>query len=505
MADKNSAAITAIDLPSPPVIAVQILNAVKQEDSGTKDLVRIVSADPALTAKMLQIANSGFYAASKEISSIERALSLLGTNLIKNIALSFVIADELRETDSSEFDFDRYWRLSVTAAVAAELLSHQIGAQNDDIFVTALLQNIGMLALFWNNREAYSQLLKIDQNDPRPLPELEREYLGLDHLQVGLQLIEAWGLPVAMAQPIFYHHRPEEAPQEHRQTARILYFAMHLAAIYTEDNAAEQARMLQSELNEHYQLSSEESRDFIDRSACKAIEILQTFEINPGDLKPYSEMLQEANEALGQLNLSYEQLVIELKDAKDKSERLAQELSDANLRLTDLVYIDGLTGLHNHRFFQETLAKEIARAQRYHFNVSLILFDIDHFKQVNDNYGHPAGDLVLVNIARAMRKTVRPSDVVARYGGEEFAVILPETNMSGAKVFASRLRRTIEGVLTPTGSQQISVTISAGVTTFNPQQKTTKDQLIDTADRGLYLSKQNGRNQVTLLETETGP
>ncbi|HIE19001.1 TPA: GGDEF domain-containing protein, partial [Candidatus Bathyarchaeota archaeon] len=135
--------------------------------------------------------------------------------------------------------------------------------------------------------------------------------------------------------------------------------------------------------------------------------------------------------------------------------------------------------------------------------VPLIIFDIDFFKKVNDTYGHPAGDQVLQNIAKEVKKTVRPSDIVARYGGEEFAVILPETDISGVKVFAARMRRCVEGVITHVEEKQIMVTISVGGTTFSPdQQGVTKDLLFKTADRGLYISKKNGRNQVTILTTE---
>ena len=228
--------------------------------------------------------------------------------------------------------------------------------------------------------------------------------------------------------------------------------------------------------------------------------MIEAFELEPGEIKPYSLLLQEANVELGKLNLSYEQMVLEMKEAKE----ITHNLQKCNKRLKELVYRDGLTGLYNHRYFQESLSRELSRAARYHSSVSLILFDIDFFKKVNDNYGHPAGDLVLINLARAVDSAVRPSDIVARYGGEEFAVILPETNAAGVKVFAARLRRCVEGIATLVDGQLIYITVSAGATTFNIEQADiTKNILIETADRGLYMSKQNGRNQVTVLEPET--
>ena len=156
--------------------------------------------------------------------------------------------------------------------------------------------------------------------------------------------------------------------------------------------------------------------------------------------------------------------------------------------------------------FQDTLSRELARASRYRSSVSLLIFDLDHFKKVNDTYGHPAGDQVLINVAKAVKKTVRPSDIVARYGGEEFVVILPETDIIGVKVFAARLRRSVEGMTTEFENLQINVTVSVGGTTFGPEQPdVTKDMLIQTADRGLYMSKENGRNQVTILPMEKTP
>ncbi len=492
-----------ITLPSPPAIAVQILNTVHKEDAALRELVTIISADPALTGKMLQIANSGFYALNNEVTSIERALSVLGTNVIKNIALSFVIATDMRGEKQSSFDFDGYWRRSVTSAVAAELLIQQLGKKDDDIFVTALLHDIGMLVLFLHKRDDYCTLLQQSSLSEKTLIDLEQNKYDFSHQQVSSTLIKKWGLPDSISEPIGYHHNPESAPATSQNTAQILLFADQLSVIYNEADTAEKVRLLQGQLEEKYSFSQIQIRTLLDDVAAKSVKILKTFEIEPGDMRPYSQMLQEANEELGRLNLSYEQLVIELKEAKEKSERLASDLKGVNLRLNNLAYNDALTGLYNHRYFQDTLNSELTRASRYLSSVSLIIFDLDHFKKVNDAYGHPAGDQVLINIAKAVKKTVRPSDIVARYGGEEFVVILPETDISGVKVFAARLRRSVEGVVTLFGDTQINVTVSVGGTTFGPEvSEVTKDMLIQTADRGLYLSKKNGRNQVTILPME---
>ena len=491
-----------LTLPSPPAVAVQILNSVQKDESALTDLAEIISTDPALTAKMLKIANSGIFACNGEVSNINRAMTVLGTNLIKNVALSFVIASDFNETRPGGFEIDRFWKRSVTAAVAGKLLAESLRHHNEEIFVTALLQDIGMLIISQTKGEEYSRLLRDADGPGMCLTELEKKQYGFNHQQVGYALLSHWNLPPGICEPILYHHTAEDAPEDIRQTAQFLSFSNRLADLYMEPGIAERTRELQAELASCFSMQPQDSLTLLDRIASEARAMIDAFELSPTDIKPYSQLLQEANQELGKLNLSSEQIALEMKEAKEQAERLSRELQDANTRLRELVYRDGLTGLYNHRYFQEALANELARANRYHSSVSLILFDIDHFKKVNDTFGHPAGDLVLMNIASAVSSAVRPSDIVARYGGEEFAVILPETGLAGVKVFAARLRRCVEGIATLVDGQLIYVTVSAGATTFDHTRPVDKDSLIETADRGLYQAKQHGRNQVTILEAE---
>jgi two-component system cell cycle response regulator len=157
-----------------------------------------------------------------------------------------------------------------------------------------------------------------------------------------------------------------------------------------------------------------------------------------------------------------------------------------------LATTDGLTGLLNRRTFNAVLDRRWREAQRYKRPLSLLLLDIDHFKKVNDGYGHPAGDAVLKAVAKLAQECARDTDAVARYGGEEMAVVLPETDTEGAQAIAERIRRAVEAAQHPTEHGALRVTVSIGISTVGKSP----EDLLESADKALYRAKQSGRNRV---------
>lgn len=175
------------------------------------------------------------------------------------------------------------------------------------------------------------------------------------------------------------------------------------------------------------------------------------------------------------------------------------ELEAANNRLHELSRSDGLTGLLNRKTWESELNTEFRRHQRYGHNCTLIMFDIDHFKRVNDTYGHPAGDEVIRQTAAVLKDNLRDIDIAGRYGGEEFAVILPDTDAQAAFVVAERLRLAVEANTIHYEEHVISYTISLGIAELGPHIKE-KVVWIDSADKGLYQAKRAGRNQSIIHE-----
>ncbi|HEX9306060.1 MAG TPA: GGDEF domain-containing protein [Anaeromyxobacter sp.] len=179
------------------------------------------------------------------------------------------------------------------------------------------------------------------------------------------------------------------------------------------------------------------------------------------------------------------------------------------MKLAEGALQDPLTGLYNRRHLDERLASELAGAQRHGRPVSLLMIDIDHFKAVNDAHGHLAGDEALKMVAFVLRGAVRKEDVLARYGGEEFVVIARETAFEGARALAERIRRAVERSHCSWQGRElgltvsIGVTVSVGLTEFLPGRS--EREVLEAADRALYLAKQQGRNRVVALPLDTGP
>ena len=189
--------------------------------------------------------------------------------------------------------------------------------------------------------------------------------------------------------------------------------------------------------------------------------------------------------------------LLRIKFLHDELENKMEQLDEARKELQQLAITDGLTGLFNYRYFRSQLDHELERARRHHLELSLIMLDIDFFKNYNDSNGHPAGDIVLKEIADAVQENIRKIDIPCRYGGEEFILILPDTGKTAAVVVAEKIRGLIERMAFKNQEKQPNgqLTISIGVATF-PEDGETSNKLVEKVDENLYRAKQTGRNKV---------
>ncbi len=184
---------------------------------------------------------------------------------------------------------------------------------------------------------------------------------------------------------------------------------------------------------------------------------------------------------------------------QDRLDHETRSLQEKVRSLEEMAYVDGLTWLFNRRYFDLALAAEIARADRQQVPLALLIVDVDHFKHINDTYGHDAGDRVLCQVSEIIRQSARRSDIVARFGGEEFTLILPGTARDAALQVAERLRHLIEETTLYLGddrneAQAVRMTVSGGLAALGPNR--TAQDLIKEADRALYRAKETGRNRI---------
>jgi len=176
--------------------------------------------------------------------------------------------------------------------------------------------------------------------------------------------------------------------------------------------------------------------------------------------------------------------------------KMTQELIKKNKKLKELSITDSLTDIYNRRYFESVTQEHLSLSRRQKTDMSILILDIDNFKDINDTYGHQIGDKVLISLANLMKKYKRSSDIIARYGGEEFIILLPNTSLDGVKIYSEKLRKEIENYSVLMNNVNVQITVSMGVTVFH--NKDDLDSALKRADDGLYDAKKNGRNQIQI-------
>jgi len=478
-------------LPTLPGIAMKILELVRDEDTNLKEIADVLSTDPPLSAQVLKLINSPFYGVRTQVTSVPHAVSLLGLNTVKNLALSFSLLRDYPKGNKEDFDYTNFWKQSLIGAVSCKLIAEKvIPAFSEDAFFLGLIHNIGILALIQCMPEQYSLVVKEKGWTLCSYHEAENQILGFNHMEVGEYLIRTWGLPETFFTPVGYHHNPEDLDTKVSEI-ELLTKVLHLSSLFIDLNTFADKKLYLAIIEfyvKEYGFTGRFQTDEIIRQIYEqTMEVFPLFDIRIEEESAYLDMIDAAREELINLSTDFMHKLLEQKI-------LIESLREEIIR-------DGLTNLFNYQRFQESLEKEVYRAKRYNLQLSVILADIDHFKAVNDNYGHLAGDYSLKMIAECLKDSLRESDSAARYGGEEFAFILPETGPDGAFIVAERLRDSINSMAINYEDQKISITVSFGIASFDPANDISKTDLIKKADHALYQAKKAGRNKCCLYET----
>ncbi|MDX1734286.1 MAG: HDOD domain-containing protein [Halioglobus sp.] len=497
-------------LPSLPTVASKLVSLTSREETTLSDVADLISQDIAMSSKILKVANSAFYSFPQQISSIQQAVSMLGTNAVQSLVLSFSFLSMNKISNDSQFDFDDFLKRSLTSASVSKLMMGKLSdVDTEEVFVAGLLQNLGELILACTLPEEYNKVFDAIADEGTEQRAAERDVFGTDHCYIGYEVAKQWNFPTTIVLPIFHHHDPasySNSDEKIQKYVEVIYLSNVFLNIHDAENPAQFHGQFIEEAKKLLGLDADAIEDILQEAHTKVDEAAANFGLEMEETRPVQEVLQEANIRLSLLNLDYEQINKELIKTKMELETLTAELQEKNELLTQLADMDGLTQVYNNRYFQEALDKEMSRTRRREYNMSLVLMDIDHFKRFNDDYGHLAGDFVLAEFARVLSQTLREYDTLARYGGEEFVVILPETKIEDAMTVAEKLRTAVENAKFKNGKENYNVTASFGVSVLTPEDETSPDkkELIRRADEALYDAKKAGRNQVAAYGEKGG-
>jgi len=495
---------SSTQLPTLPTAAVDLLEASNNSSPDVSEVIRIIRTDPALTVRVLRATNSSFFAFRSEITSIERAVPLLGASFATALALGFSLIDEKLLSGQVGDHFRRYWLQSMVQASSAELLSELTRtSQEDECFQAGLLLDIGQLAILKTLGRDYVPVLARSEDEQLELVEVEEADLGFTHASIGKKLAETWKLAKRLQFFIASHHRPLSDLLEYQyepefDTLRIVAVASSVGEYFCRGYKGRSLERLRMLTENFFQLDEARLNDFLKTARERFEACAEMFNFSSASIPSTTELMAEANAHLSELTLKVQMENAFVVQRQQQLENDRKSLESHNEQLQKQVFRDPLTKVYNRQFFDETFAKELQRCVRTASPVGLIFCDVDHFKRLNDTYGHLFGDEVLQKIAHIVQKSMRSCDTLARYGGEEFVILLYQPTDEGIDRIAERIRTRIQSEVFAFDGERVEVTMSLGGVISIPG-KSEADfgaRLLKIADQQMYRAKQSGRNRV---------
>ncbi|MEK6674564.1 MAG: GGDEF domain-containing protein [Planctomycetota bacterium] len=487
------------NLPTLSTVALEVLKLAREDKVSLKDLAAIIEKDPVLTVKILRLVNSAFFAMPREIGSVHRAVIALGIRTTTLLTLGFSLSTAVGLPNKSEFDYPKYWKRSIIHAVAARSLAKLILPRlADEAFVSGLLADIGMVAAWQCVPELYEKVLRAPSRMTEPVHVLEERILGIHHGLIGEELLEHWSLPGVICRAIGAHHGDhwDGLGGEAHELAKLSFAASEVAGHLSGDRPPTDILLIRRQLCDRTGISAANSdalfqdldRQVADTAALLAVPINTTV----GSL-----FQTQATLRMAQLTHQMEAECTDLARREAASRHREEQLLEDRKAMIRVASTDYLTGLYNRTVYDRELRLALTRAARQQRYAALLFVDADHFKRVNDTYGHSAGDVALRGVAKVLSGIVRAIDVVVRFGGEEFAVISCHDTSTGAIALAERIRQAVEKEVFRYNDQVIPLTVSIGVAVWKGSRGgISESAFTEAADKVLYDAKHQGRNQV---------
>ena len=482
------------NLPSPPAIGIQIIQLANEPEIDLDRIIHLLNCDPALSSKILRVANSPLYPFSKKIESLHQALMVLGLNATISLALSFSLFKSLQTTKGSGLDYALYWKRALVAGTASRALGKICKvAELEELYLAGLLQDLGMLALDLVFPDLYSSY-KSPQTDHASLLSYENQVLGITHGAVGSWLLTQWNFPDRLRLAVGGSDDPSRIPihDERAPFTCCVGLSGGIAEIFFRETTDEYIQDLKTQAQSLLGLSPESLLEVLENIKAQLPEIERLLETG---LQPWNDpetILEQARESLLLRSLQAIKQVEELQISH-------ATMADQFEHLEENHRHDALTGALTRAHLDKCLTSAFEQAIENQECLTLVFGDLDKFKSVNDTYGHQAGDVVLQSAVRLLLSKLRGTDMVGRYGGEEFVLILPKAPQQPAEMVCDRILKAFRETNHELSSgHSITVTISLGIATHTPEQPYSNiSDLLQDADEAVYYSKSHGGNRFT--------
>jgi HD-like signal output (HDOD) protein len=401
-------------LPTPPAIALQVLEKASHPACNLQEIDGLISADPALCAKLLRTVNSALYGLPRAVTSVRQAFNLFGINAVRSLvlSLSLPVLQRSGQPDRPFGEFQDFCKSSVAGAIVARELALRLDWPGpEDHLIAGLLRDLGVLVLPKVFPDAAARFRELPRDEAALRPcEFEEEYFGLHHAEISAHLVRHWRLPAEISEPIRYHHHPELAQQRARPQApraALLYFASQVAQLLLTPRQPELLRNILAVAAKEFGMNEAQVMQFLEPLNRRVEEFAALIQADIGVCENFPTLLASATEELIKLSVATSLENLRERDRRSQAEQEARQWRRTAEQVRNEAVRDPLTGCYNRGFFKNALGRAYKVARRRCSLLGLIFLDLDGFKTLNDRFGHLFGDQVLQSVAAKLHAGVR--------------------------------------------------------------------------------------------------
>jgi len=492
------------NVPTLPLVAQKLVELCCDDHSSFGDFARVIESDPGLASRILRVTNSAYYGLRNKVTTLERAIGVLGLKYVKSVSLGFRLATALAQFETQGFRMEEFWQKCVFRGVLARHLAHEYCPKRaEEAFLVGLLEDCGILFLIQALGVPYVEMWQNARGSQAALFRLEQEVFEFNHLEAAEVVTQQWSVPELLARPIRTHHRrPLARPTEDEQVqlSQIAYFVGTLSFNAPQALSEEDLTLLKFS-DRVFGLNETDLKRLLREARLEFISVSEWFKELIDDEIEVTELLSQANELLSDLaaNTVPEMFVLE-NEVQHLRDQCA-DLADSMDQYQKQAETDDLTGLYSRSRLERFLDNTSWRVKNKETSLAVMFLDVDNFKEINNTYSHAVGDRLLQQLAGLMKELFGENGCSCRYGGDEFVVALMGLKLKEAVQLAAGLTeriRTVPVVLRASDDQSaFEFSCSVGMLFCEVgSQPGNCTRILELADGLMYSVKRSGKDDM---------